>query len=166
MVMQTSEQNNDFTLTAHTGERVSLADFRGKYVILYFGYTFCPDVCPTTMAQLAQAMKLLDAPKAERVQVLFVSVDPERDTPERLAQYVPAFDPTFIGLTGTPDEIAAAATPMGIYYAKNEVGGASGYLVDHTASVMVLDEEGRVRLIWPYGTTAAEMAEDLDHLLR
>ena len=165
MVLQTSGPANDFTLTAHTGGRVSLSDFRGKYVILYFGYTFCPDVCPLTLADLSKTMQLL-GPKADDVQVLMVSVDPERDTPERLAQYVPAFYPTFMGLTGTPEEIALAATPFGIFYQKQEVEGASGYLMDHTASLTLVDDEGKVLLIWPFGTPPEDIADDLDYLIR
>ena len=164
MVLQPSDPV-DFTLTAHTGEKVCLSDFRGKYVILYFGYTFCPDVCPLTLAELSQAMKIL-GDKAENVQVIMVTVDPERDTPERLANYVPSFHPSFIGLTGSPDEIAKAATPLGIFYVKNEVEGASGYLMDHTASVTLLDPEGRVRLIWPFGTPPEDVAADLEYMMR
>ena len=166
MILQATAPAADFTLTAHTGEQVSLSDFRGKWVVLYFGYTFCPDVCPLTLADLARAMRLLDAKQADRVQVVMISVDPERDTPQRLAQYVPVFHPAFLGLTGSEEALAAAATPFGIYYARQEVGGASGYLVDHTASVTVLDDQGRVRLIWPFGVSAEMMAEDLRGLVR
>ena len=166
MVLQTSNgPASDFMLTAHTGEEVSLSDFRGKHVILYFGYTFCPDVCPLTLADLGQAVRLLGE-KGEDVQVLMVSVDPERDTAERLAQYAPAFHPSFVGLTGSPEDIALAATPFGIYYEKREVEGASGYLMDHTASITLLDDKGRVRLIWPFGTSAEFIAEDLDYFVR
>lgn len=164
-IMQAGAPGTDFTLTAHTGERVRLSDWRGRWVALYFGYTFCPDVCPTTLAQLAQARRQLGA-DAEQVQVIMVTVDPERDTPERLAAYVRAFDPTFVGLTGTPAEIAAVASPLGIYFARQDVGGASGYLVDHTASVLLLDPQGRLRLIWPPNTSAEFMAEDLAYFLR
>ncbi|NOX63735.1 MAG: SCO family protein [Chloroflexi bacterium] len=164
MVLQPSDPI-DFTLTAHTGERVSLSDFRGKYVVLFFGYTFCPDVCPLTLAELSRAMQIL-GDKAEGVQVIMVTVDPERDTAERLANYVPSFHPDFIGLTGSADEIAKAATPLGIFYAKNEVEGASGYLMDHTASVTLLDKEGRVRLVWPFGTAPEDIASDLEYMLK
>lgn len=164
-IMQAGDPVADFILTAHTGERVRLSDWRGRWVALYFGYTFCPDVCPTTLARLAQARRQLGA-DAEKVQIIMVTVDPERDTPERLAAYVRAFDPTFVGLTGTPAEIAAVASPLGIYFARQEVGGASGYLVDHTASVRLLDPQGRLRLIWPPNTTPDFMAEDLAYFLR
>ncbi len=165
MLMQSTEPPGDFTLIDHNGHRMQLSDYEGKWVILYYGYTFCPDVCPTTMMQLGRMMPLLGK-KAKDVQVFMISVDPERDTPERMKEYVTYFHPSFIGLTGTPEEIADAAAPFGIYYKKKEVEGASGYLMDHTASVTVLDPQGRVRLIWPYGTTAEEMAEDLLHLMR
>ena len=158
-------QATDFTLTGPDGKTLSLSDFRGKVVALYFGYTFCPDVCPTTMAALAQAMRELGA-KADNVQVLMVTVDPERDTPDKLNAYVTAFDPRFIGLSGTPDEIAHAAEPFGVVYEKHAGSPATNYLVDHTATTTVIDKEGRVRLIWPYGTPPEELAADLDHLLR
>ena len=165
MVIQSPEPAADFTLTDHAGRRVSLSDFRGKLVLLYFGYTFCPDVCPTTLAEIAQALRQL-GPKADQVQVIMISVDPERDTPDRLAQYVAHFNPNFIGLTGTPDEIAAVATPFGIYYQKHEGTAATGYLVDHTATVTVIDQNGYVKLLFPFGTSADEMADDLAYMLR
>jgi len=164
-ILQSSEPVADFALKAHTGQQVRLSDWRGRWVALYFGYTFCPDVCPTTLAQLAQARRRLGA-DAARVQVIMVTVDPERDTPERLAAYMSAFDPTFVGLTGTPAEIAAVAGPLGVYFARQEVKGAAGYLVDHTASVLLLDPEGRLRLIWPPNTSPELMAEDLSYFLR
>jgi len=165
MVIQSPEPAANFTLTDHTGRRVSLSDFRGKLVLLYFGYTFCPDVCPTTLAEIAQALRQL-GPKADQVQVIMISVDPERDTPDRLAQYVAHFNSNFIGLTGTPDEIAAVATPFGIYYQKHKGTAATGYLVDHTATVTVIDRQGYVKLLFPFGTSADEMADDLAYMLR
>ena len=137
MVMQSPDPAPDFTLTAHTGQPVSLSDFRGKLVLLYFGYTFCPDVCPTTLVELAKAVNLLGR-KAEQVQVVMISVDPARDTPEKLAEYVTHFHPSFLGMTGTPDEIAAVAALYGIFYEKQEGTEATGYLVDHTATVTVI----------------------------
>lgn len=155
----------DFALIGQDGRTVRLSDFRGKLVALYYGYTFCPDVCPTTLAELGQAMKRLGA-QADAVQVIMVTVDPERDTPQHLAEYVSFFHPSFIGLSGTPAQIAAAAQAYDIYYRKHEGTPASGYLVDHTASLRLLDREGRLRLIWPYGTTGDQIAQDLKHLLK
>lgn len=154
----------DVTLTDHNGQPVSLSDFRDQLVVLYFGYTFCPDVCPTTLGTVAQALEKLGA-KAEDVQLVMISVDPERDTPPVLASYLSNFNPSFVGLTGTPEEIASAATPFGVFYEKHEGSAATGYLVDHTASLMVLDRDGRLRLVLPFGTPAEDIAEDLEHLM-
>ena len=164
-VLQATQPVADFTLTGPGGKPVKLSDFRGKVVVLYFGYAFCPDVCPTTMAQLAQAMRLLGK-RADGVQVLMVTVDPERDTADALAGYLANFDSRFIGLSGTPEQIAAAATPLGIFYEKHEGTKATGYLVDHTATTTVLDRQGRLRLLWPFGTEADALAADLGQLLK
>jgi protein SCO1/2 len=162
-VIQSPEPSFSFTLESMSGP-VSLSDFGGKVVVLYFGYTFCPDVCPATLTDLARAMKLLGK-KADDVQVIMVSVDPERDTADKLEEYVHAFDPDFIGLTGTPEQIAEVAARYGVYYAKHEGSDASGYLIDHTATVMVINEEGRLKLLESFGTTPEEMAADLAHLI-
>ncbi len=164
-VIQSPQPAPGFELQGSNGQRIGLEDYRGKLVLLFFGYTYCPDVCPTTLAELAQAMKLL-GPKAEQVQVIMISLDPERDTPERLAQYVAHFSPAFLGATGTGDEIAVVATLYGIFFAKGEGTRATGYSVDHTASVMVIDETGHLKLVFPYGTPAEDIADDLDYLLR
>lgn len=165
MLLQGASAAHDFSLVDENGEQVRLSDFRGKPVLLYFGYTFCPDVCPTTMAELGKMMREL-GDQADDVQVVMISVDPERDTPERLAEYVRYFHPDFIGLTGTEEEVSQAATPLGVYYAKQEVEGASGYLMDHTATVLMIDKDGSTRMIWPYGTPAEDMAEDVRYFLR
>jgi protein SCO1/2 len=154
----------DFTLTSAAGP-VRLADLHGKVVVLFFGYTFCPDVCPTTMVRLGQAMELLGK-DADRVQVVMITVDPARDTPERLAEYARAFHPSFIGLSGTQEEIDAVASAYGIYHAKAEGSAATGYLVDHTATTTVLDRRGGVRLLWPFDVPAEGLASDLKVLLR
>lgn len=164
VLLQSPKPAADFTLTAHTGQRVHLSAFRGKLVLLFFGYTFCPDVCPVTLAKVAQALKRL-GPKARQVQVLFISVDPDRDTLERLAAYVTSFDPTFIGMTGTPEEIASVAARYGIFFKKEEGTKATGYLVAHTAIVTVIDPQGDVRLLFPFGISPDEMADDLASLL-
>ncbi len=164
-VIQSPDPAKSFTLSGPDGNPVSLQDFRGQAVMLYFGYTFCPDVCPATLVELARAKQLLGK-DSENLQVIMVTVDPQRDTPENLEKYVTHFDPSFLGLTGSEDEIAAAATPFGIYYEKQEGSAASGYLMDHTASVVVLDPQGHLRLIYPFGTPGDEIAEDIEHLLR
>lgn len=155
----------DFTLTAHTGERVSLRDFRGKLVLLYFGYTHCPGLCPTTLANVAQVLPQLGA-RAHQVQLLMVSVDPERDTPDRLAAYVPHFHPSFLGLTGSATEIAAVAPLFGIYYEKEESTTAASYMVNHSTTLMVIDQQGIMRLIIPFGTAVRDIAADVAFLLR
>lgn len=166
IALPTPEHVNDFTLTNHHGEQARLSDFRGQVAVLYFGYTYCPDVCPTTLSALSNAVDDLKPAEKEQLQVLMVSVDPERDSPEVLADYLAHFDPTFLGLTGTPEEIARAAEAFGIYIQKGEGSIASGYLVDHTATVSVLDKEGRLRLLFPFATPAEDIAADLEHLLR
>ena len=165
-VLQSPQPAPDFELTTEGGKRVRLSDFRGKIVLLFFGYTFCPDVCPTTMRELARAMEILGPKKASQIQVIMISVDPDRDTPEHLAEYVRAFNPSFIGLTGTPEEIAEVATMYGIYYEKREGTVATGYLVDHTASVTAIDRDGYVKVLFPFGTTAEQFADDLAYMLR
>ena len=163
--MQSTQPVTNFTLTGPGEQPVSLIDFRGKVVMLYFGYTFCPDVCPATMVELRDAMEIL-GDRSEDVQVIMITLDPERDTPEVLGAYLSHFDDSFIGLTGTPDELIAVTAPMGIFYEKHEGSAASGYLVDHTATVAVLDKTGKLRLIYPFGTTGEEMAADLKYLIR
>lgn len=163
-VIQSPQQARNFTLTGRNGQAVNLSDFRGQAVLIYFGYTFCPDVCPATLVELAKANNLL-GDKADQAQIIMISVDPARDTPEMLHEYVTHFDPAFIGLTGSEDDIAAAATPFGIFYEKHEGSVATGYLIDHTASVIVVDPEGYVRLVYPFNTPGADIAEDILHLV-
>lgn len=146
-----------FTLESAAGP-LSPSDFAGDLVVLFFGYTHCPDVCPTTLATLAGAMDIL-GPAADDIHVVFVSVDPGRDTPASLADFVTHFDERFMGVTGDPDAVADAAALYGIYY---EAHGTSGsYLVDHTATVSVLDRDGYLSLVFPFGTPADAIAADL-----
>jgi len=159
-----AKMGGELRLKDPTGKDRSLADFRGKVVTLFFGYTHCPDVCPTTLADMAKAMKLLGA-DAQRVQVLFVTVDPKRDTPELLAQYVPAFDPSFLGLWGDAGATAKATKDFNIYFQERAGKDAASYTVDHTAQSFVIDKSGRLRLVWPYGIEPAQMAGDLKVLL-
>lgn len=163
-VLQSPDAAPNFTLQGAQGD-VSLSDFRGKMVILYFGYTFCPDVCPASLSAVAGAMDIIGK-KAERVQVIMVSVDPERDTPAEIDAYAKHFNPNFVGITGSLEEVAQVATLYGIYYAKEEGSAASGYLVEHTATLMVLDEQGALKLLLPFGVTAEDIAADLDYMLR
>jgi protein SCO1/2 len=156
---------SDFTLRAHNDQNVHLSDFRGKVTLLYFGYTYCPDICPATLAELASALKELQPAERQQVQVLMVTVDPERDTPEVLANYLNQFDASFLGLSGSDEEIAAAADSFGIFYQKREGTVESGYLVDHTASVAAVDKKGHLRLIYSFGTPGSDIAEDLQHIL-
>lgn len=154
----------DFSLTDHNGQARHLADFRGKAVVLFFGYTQCPDVCPTTLATLREVMGLLGE-DAKRVQVLFVTVDPERDTPELLAQYVPAFHPSFVGLYADEKGIATVAKEFKVFYARQPGSTPGSYSMDHSASSYAFDPQGRLRLLLRYGETAANVAADLRLLL-
>src|SRR5215470_2654526 len=139
----------DFHLTDHNGKPRTLADFRGKVVVMFFGYTQCPDFCPTTLSQLAEAMRKL-GPDAARVQVLFVTVDPERDTPELLSHYVPAFDPGFLGLYGDAAATAAVAKEFKVLYQKQPGPTPGSYSMDHSAGTFIFDPDGRLRVYEAY----------------
>ena len=157
-----SDIGRELHLRDASGRERSLADFRGKVVVVSFGYTHCPDVCPMTLSNLASAVKQL-GPDGSRVQVLFVTVDPERDTPQVLAEYVPAFNPGFIGLTGTPEELARVTRDFHVYASTRKEGGT--YLVDHSAQIFALDPAGRMRLVFAPDTTPQVLAADLRLLL-
>jgi protein SCO1/2 len=150
----------DFHLTDHTGKPRSLADFRGKAVVIFFGYTQCPDYCPTTMSELAAAMTKLGS-DASRVQVLFVTVDPERDTRELLAQYVPAFNPTFLGLYGDAAATAATAKEFKVLYQKEPGPTPGTYTMDHSAGTFIYDPQGRLRVFEAYGKGPDVLAHDI-----
>ncbi len=155
----------DFKLTDHTGHGRRLNDFRGKVVALFFGYTHCPDVCPTTLSTFAMALKSMGK-DARRVQVLFVTVDPERDTPALLAQYVSAFNPDFLGLYTDSASLAKLAAEYKIVYRKSGGNSPHDYLIDHTAGTFVYDPQGRLRLLVPYGSQPKAIAQDLTALLQ
>jgi protein SCO1/2 len=155
----------ELALTGHDGKPRSLADFRGRLVVLFFGYTHCPDICPTTLADMAAVMKAL-GPDAARVQVLFATLDPERDTPEVLSKYVPAFDPGFLGLTGDAAAAQRAAKEFKIFYEKRPGSAPGAYTVDHSAQSYVLDAQGRLRLFVRHDRIAQDLAEDLRALLK
>ena len=147
-------------LMDHTGKPRTLADFRGKAVVVNFGFTHCPDVCPTTLADIAGAVKTLGK-DADRVQVLFVTVDPERDTPEVLSKYVTAFDPRFLGMHGDLEATRKVAKEFKVYFEKRKDGN-----VDHSAQSYVIDTEGRLRLFVRHDRLAADLPQDLRALLK
>ncbi len=155
---------NTLSLIDHTGKPRQLGDFKGKVVALFFGFTHCPDVCPTTMADLAKAMKLMGK-RSDEVQVLFVTLDPERDTQQVLAKFVPSFDSRFIGLYGTPEQIAETAKNFKIFYAKQNETGKSGYTIDHSAGVYAFDKNGKIRIYIKFGQKPNEIAQDLATIL-
>jgi protein SCO1/2 len=154
----------DFRLTDHNGQPRTLKDFRGKLVVLFFGYTQCPDVCPTTLTELAEAKRLL-GPAGDKVQGLLVTVDPERDTPEVLKAYVANFDPTFLALRGTPEQLAETAKEYKVYFKKSEGKTPTSYTMDHSAASYVYDAQGRLRLYTRYGSGAQSLASDLKLLM-
>lgn len=153
----------DFTLQSAQGP-VSLSDFRGKYVVLYFGYTHCPDICPTTLAALKATFNRLGS-RTDQAQVVFVSVDYKRDTPEKMSSYVNNFRPDFIGLAGTQDEITQVAQEYGIYFKLNDPDANGAYSVDHTSTIMILDRQGALVATWSYDQQPDEMASDLEILM-
>ena len=154
----------DFALTDHNGQPRSIKDFAGKVVVIFFGYTQCPDVCPTTMAELAEVKKLLGA-DGGKLQGLFVTIDPERDTPVVLKNYMANFDPTFLALYTTPDKLALLAKDFKVYYKKVEGKTPTSYTMDHSAGSYIYDTQGRLRLYTRYGSGAGAMASDIKLLL-
>lgn len=161
---------DNFTLTSHMGSRVSLSDYKGKVVILLFGYTHCPDVCPT---QLSDMQKLLErlGDKAKQVQVLFITFDPERDTPEVLKEFLNFFHPTFVGLTGTKKEIAVVARQYKAQYIKRTVGSRAGYFFGHSSVVYLIDQQGQLfsvylEILEDPKFTLDKMANDIQQLIK
>ena len=155
----------DFQLTDHNGQPRSMKDFKGKIVVMFFGFTQCPDVCPTSMTELAQVKQLLGK-DGDKLQGLFVTVDPERDTPELLKAYMANFDPSFLALRGTPEQLAAMAKDYKVFYKKVEGKTPTSYTMDHSAASYVYDTQGRLRLYTRYGTGAAALASDIALLLK
>lgn len=155
----------DFTLTDQNGSKVSLSDFEDKLVFIFFGYAHCPDICPVTLSALNGAVRELGDEQGE-VQVLFVTIDPERDDQEALKDYVPYFNESFIGLTGTPEEIKEVADSFGVYYVKEETGSEDGYFMGHTSSVYLLDKNGKIIMRYPQSKMEpGQIAEDLKSIL-
>lgn len=158
-----------FALTSHQGRPVTEADFAGRYRLVYFGFTFCPDVCPVDLQTIGAGLREFerdDPERAERVQPLFVTVDPARDTPENLARYVAAFHPRLIGLTGTEAEISRTARAYGIYFQRGEPAADGAYAVDHTRIAILYGPEGRPIAIVPHDRGPAGVAEELDRWVR
>ena len=154
-----------FALTDHTGKARTLADFNGKVVSIFFGFTHCPDVCPTTLAEMKGVLDKLGPDDAKRVQVLFVTIDPERDTPALLANYVPAFHPSFIGLAGSPEATAKMAKDFKVFYQKVPGKTPGSYSMDHSAGSYVYDPQGRLRLFVRHGMPLEGLVADFKLLL-
>jgi protein SCO1/2 len=163
-LLETPKEMYDFVLKGPEDRVVRLSDFRGKYVLVFFGYTSCPDVCPTTLKELANILKDLGK-QAEQVQAVFISVDPEKDTPKRLNGFIKQFDSRIIGLSGSMDDILLTTKEYGIFFEKKPFGTEGGYSVDHTATMMLLDQNGGLRVAYPYGTSARDIAADIKYLL-
>jgi len=153
-----------FQLPDHNGQQRTLKDFAGKLVVVFFGYTQCPDVCPTSLTELAEAKRLLGA-QGDRLQGIFVSVDPERDTPELMKLYMASFDPSFLALHATPDQLVGLAQSFKVYYKKVTGSAPNTYTMDHSAGSYVYDTKGRIRLYHRYGSGAPALAADLKILL-
>lgn len=154
------ESGGDFTLQSADGP-VSLKDYRGKVVLVYFGYTYCPDICPTELTNVTAGLNRLKPEEAGRVAVLFVSLDPERDTPAHLKEYTAFFHPAMVGVTGTPAEVAAVAKQYGVYYARQNTGSAGGYVIDHSAELFLIGRDGRLAGRLPHATPAERVAAEI-----
>ena len=154
-----------FSLVGADGKTVTDTDFRGSYMLVFFGFTHCPDICPAELQVIAQALDKL-GDKGKKVVPVFITLDPERDTPQAMADYVKSFGPNFVGLTGSPEAMAAAAKAYRVAYAKVEnKDSAGGYSVDHSALVYLMDPDGKYVTHFSYGTVADELAEKLNKIL-
>ena len=161
----TVEIGGPFALTDHTGERRSDADFRGRYMLVFFGFTYCPDVCPTSLLTISRGLQMLgerEPELADQVVPLFVTVDPERDSVEAMAAYIAHFHPNIVGLTGTAEEIAAAAKAYRVYYAKAEDEASGTYLMDHSSFIYLMGPDGLYRTHFSHMTKAEEIADGLE----
>jgi cytochrome oxidase Cu insertion factor (SCO1/SenC/PrrC family) len=150
-----------FELTAHTGARISDKDLAGKYLLISFGYTYCPDVCPTELQVISAALDQL-GDKAKDIQPIFITIDPERDTPDALSKYMPNFHPRYLGLTGSREEIDRAAKAYRVYYAKAKEGGEGDYLMDHSSIIYLMDKQGTFLKHFSYGTDAKALAAGIE----
>ena len=164
-IMGQAQVGGPFTLTDHTGKRVTDQDFRGRFMMVFFGFTFCPDVCPTALQVMAAALDKIGS-KAEQITPVLITVDPERDTPEQMAMYVKSFHPRLVGLTGSPDEIAAVAKAYRAYFKRvPDPKSSGGYTMDHSAIIYVMGPDGAFRTHFTYTVNADAMAERLTKLL-
>jgi protein SCO1 len=157
---QTIPIGGPFSLVDHTGRPVTDKDFRGQLMLIYFGYTYCPDLCPTTLEAMSQALTAL-GDDAKEVQPLFITVDPERDTVAALAEYMPNFYPSFLGLTGSQKDLGAAVKAYRVHVRRAETGEGDDYLIDHSTFTYLMDREGQFITLFRYGTSADEMAETI-----
>jgi len=157
---------SDFSLTRANGETFRLSDQHGKVTLLFFGYTSCPDVCPTTMAELKQVLDRLSPNNLKQVQVVFVTVDPKRDTPERVQEYVDNFNTAFIGLSGSEEELAKVWNAYGIYRLEVPGASAAGYSVDHTARITMIDKNGNMRVSYGFDTAVDDLVHDVQLLIK
>lgn len=164
-VIEPPVQAADFTLLDQNGDPFHLGDQRGKVVLIFFGYTHCPDVCPVTLSQYKQIKAQLGK-KAEQVEFVFITVDPARDTVEEIARYVPNFDPSFIGLTGEQSALEQVWSNFFVYHAEGPADEQGNYLVDHTARIYLVDQLGNWRLTFPFGMESGQIVSDIEHLLR
>jgi len=155
----------DFSLKEQNGQTFQLSDQHGKPVVLFFGYTSCPDVCPTTLAQFKQTRARLGA-QADRVRFVFVTVDPQRDTPDKMGKYLNVFDPAIVGLGGTEAELAPVWTAYGVYRQIQPGSSADAYTVDHSARVYLIDAQGNLRATYAFGVQADDIAQDVRYLLK
>jgi protein SCO1/2 len=158
-------QAADFELTDQNGQPFRLSDQRGKIAVIFFGYTNCPDICPTTLGEFRKIHSQLGS-KADQVEFIYITVDPERDSVERMKAYVQAFNPDFIGLTGEPSELEKVWKDYGVYHAKQNVDSAVGYVVDHSTRTYVIDSQGNWKLNFPFGMDSSLISQDLLHLIR
>ena len=163
-VLETPQPAYNFSLVGPNDQKVRLSDSNGKMRVIFFGYTSCPDVCPTTLADLARMLKLMGS-QADQVQVLFISVDPEKDTPQLIKGYLSQFDSRMIGVSGTLDDIHTTAREYNIFFEKKPTSYPGGYTIDHTAIIFLIDPAGNLRMIFPYGTKPPDMAADISYLL-
>ena len=156
---------SDFSLETANGEAFRLREQKGKLVLLFFGYTSCPDVCPITLGTFKQVYDRLGT-DAQKVRFVMITADPGRDTPDKVAAYAARFNPEFIGLSGSQENLERVWKELGVFVEKQDSGSAAGYLVSHTASVYVLDQDGRLLMTWPYGTSAIDMTNDITQILK